>query len=259
MQSARASSVRWRSISLRPRYAMSGTDIAYAAIISLRARYAMSGPDTAYATIISLGARYAVPGTDLANGATRSEELRLRQTRQRWYQELYKQLPIGMIGVGAPIAEEGAEEDKEEEEGEEGEEEYRDEFEEEEQEEEGEEGEGEGETGGVQVEEASAGGEGAPMKRYRLRHPYRATHRLCNVRCGGEPRRRRSGSLSPFAPATACPVLTRSVVQMKVVVEGREGAPESQAVKAGAKREEVRRRVLSGVGVQRGLKWVWLM
>eukprot|EP00961_Rhodomonas_salina_P134237 1805446-Rhodomonas_salina.7 len=50
------------AISLRARYAMSGTDVADGAI-SLRARYAMSGTDGAH-DAVCLRARYAMSGTD---------------------------------------------------------------------------------------------------------------------------------------------------------------------------------------------------
>eukprot|EP00961_Rhodomonas_salina_P132036 1777522-Rhodomonas_salina.1 len=56
--------------SLRACYAMSGTDLGYAAI-GLRACYAMSGTDLAYATI-GLCVCYAMSGTDLAYAAPAS-------------------------------------------------------------------------------------------------------------------------------------------------------------------------------------------
>eukprot|EP00961_Rhodomonas_salina_P041637 560421-Rhodomonas_salina.2 len=77
---------------LCPRYAMSGTEIAYGATrgcvpgppsqlpylvspYALRVSYAMSGSDIAY-DASSLRSCYAVSGTDLAYGATRPELLR---------------------------------------------------------------------------------------------------------------------------------------------------------------------------------------
>eukprot|EP00961_Rhodomonas_salina_P162380 2187089-Rhodomonas_salina.1 len=60
----------WRTIStqrhvaLRPRHAMCGTTLAYAAI-SLRTCYAMSGTEMLY-TAISLRVRYAMSGTEIA-------------------------------------------------------------------------------------------------------------------------------------------------------------------------------------------------
>eukprot|EP00961_Rhodomonas_salina_P234063 3162981-Rhodomonas_salina.2 len=57
-------------IRLRASYAMSGTELAYAAMIRRRGSYDVSGTELAYAAMICLRASYAMSGTERAYAAT---------------------------------------------------------------------------------------------------------------------------------------------------------------------------------------------